>query len=204
MRFAGLVLGCELMAIAGETFLNPHYIGPVVCIVFLLLTRSLQHLRACKFRGGPFGQVLFRGMMISIPIAIVLGAVTYVRAPLDPRDTSYAKAIERAEIMRRLKNEGGKHLVVVKYAKDHDFLFEWVYNEADIEHADIVWARPMSREKNQKLLEHFANRKVWLLTADTNPSQLSEYKASEQKGESPTTSSPAARTSDPVDSTSPK
>ena len=36
-------------------------------------------------------------------------------------------------LLKRLKQEDGKHLVVVSYGPGHSFQNEWVYNEADID-----------------------------------------------------------------------
>jgi hypothetical protein len=54
---------------------------------------------------------------------------------------------------------------------------EWVFNEADIDRAKIVWAREMDVEQNRRLLEYFKDRRVWLLKAETWSPALVPYTA---------------------------
>jgi hypothetical protein len=48
-----------------------------------------------------------------------------------------------------------------------------VYNDADIDHSRVVWARDMDSAENQQLLDYFKDRKGWLLEADEEPPRLS-------------------------------
>jgi hypothetical protein len=50
-----------------------------------------------------------------------------------------------------------------------------VYNEADIDHAKVVWARDIGGEQNEELLRYYKDRCVWLLDADEAPPKLSSY-----------------------------
>ena len=65
-----------------------------------------------------------------------------------------------------LEGKGGRHLVVVRYADDHDVHREWVYNDADIDSAAVTWAREMAPTHNERLLRYFSDRTAWLLTPD--------------------------------------
>lgn len=60
---------------------------------------------------------------------------------------------------------------------------EWVYNEADIDNAPVIWAREMDMEKNRKLLEYFKNRKAWLLKVedDKSPPILLPYPVKDEE-----------------------
>jgi hypothetical protein len=67
--------------------------------------------------------------------------------------------------------------VIVRYGPRHWPLREWVYNEADIDRATVVWAREMDAPHNCTLLEYFKDRQVWLLEVDKwdVPPKLSPY-----------------------------
>ena len=81
----------------------------------------------------------------------------------------------RLVIQRKLEALAGKHLVMVRYADDHNIHDEWVYNGAEIDSARVVWAREISAEQDGKLLEYFHDRKIWLVTPDTDNTYLAPY-----------------------------
>jgi hypothetical protein len=58
-------------------------------------------------------------------------------------------------IQNRLLREPGKHLVIVRYKPDHNIHDEWVYNGADIDGAQVLWARELDETQNAKLLAYF-------------------------------------------------
>jgi len=71
--------------------------------------------------------------------------------------------------------------VIVQYGPKHDVDSEWVYNDPDIDGAEIVWARDMGAEKNEELLKYFRDRRTWLLHADDSPARLTPYPQSDQQ-----------------------
>ena len=72
-------------------------------------------------------------------------------------------ADERQRLVERLRESDESHLILVEYQSDHNVNEEWVYNEADIPNAKIVWGRFASPELNQQLVKSYPNRKVWRL-----------------------------------------
>ena len=82
----------------------------------------------------------------------------------------------RASIKNQLDLSAGKHLVLVYYKPEHEVFKEWVYNDADIDRAKVVWARDMNADENRQLINYFSDRQVWLLAADDNPPKLSAWR----------------------------
>jgi hypothetical protein len=81
----------------------------------------------------------------------------------------------RAPIERYLAAMPGEHLVLVRYAPEHIVHNEYVYNEADIDHAKIVWAREIPSRDLSALLVYFRNRRVWVLEPDEDPARIYPY-----------------------------
>jgi len=82
---------------------------------------------------------------------------------------------DRAKLLKQLEALPGQHLVIVRYKPDHDYHTEWVYNEANIDAAKVVWAREMDLQHNRELMNYFKGRVMWLLEADELPPRLSPY-----------------------------
>ncbi len=59
----------------------------------------------------------------------------------------------------------------------HVFQDEWVYNEAAIDSARVVWARDLGPAENQKLMRYYAGRVAMLLEPDFPEPRLSPYGA---------------------------
>ena len=69
----------------------------------------------------------------------------------------------RAKLLKELENIPGGHSFVVRYSPKHHSHQEWVNNRADIDHAQVVWAREIPGVDIRPLLEYFRGRTVWLV-----------------------------------------
>ena len=72
----------------------------------------------------------------------------------------------RRPIERQLDAVPGEHLVLVRYGDCHDAGEEYVYNDADIDRARIVWAREVPGQSLAPLLGYFPTREVWVFEPD--------------------------------------
>jgi hypothetical protein len=84
----------------------------------------------------------------------------------------------RKPVEQKLDALPGEHLVLVRYSKDHNSGEEYVYNEADIDHAKIVWAREIPGVDLKPLLTYFRNRDVWVYEPDVDDSAVRPYSES--------------------------
>ena len=76
-------------------------------------------------------------------------------------------------ILERLEAQPQRDLVLLQYeSKKHVDRFEWVYNGSDIDGAEVVWARKLSDEENERLFAYFKDRQVWLFNPKVKPRRL--------------------------------
>jgi hypothetical protein len=168
------VLGASVAASALESFYNAHYSAPVTGLVLGLVLLATRQLR----RWSPSGLFLARSIPI---ICVVTLALRAAAAPLNiPLQKFYEFAwyqngtgsFGRAWIQDKLQHMPGSQLVIVRYKPDHEPFAEWVYNDADIDRAKVVWAREMDSADNEMLLSYFKDRHAWLLEADDRDPEL--------------------------------
>ncbi|MCA9245960.1 MAG: hypothetical protein KDA42_02565 [Planctomycetales bacterium] len=175
VRIAGSIVAAVLLATLGVTWFLPHYLSPIMPAFILLIIEGLRVLHAWRSRGRHIGHRLAVGVVLVFFGFATLRYATHVASAassqVDSRSPT-AWAWQRDKITAGLLATPGSHLVVVRYANDHDPNQEWVYNAADIDASRIVWAREMSGRENGELLEYFAERTPWLLEADTRPPRL--------------------------------
>lgn len=142
---------------------HPHYAAPLVGVIFGIVVQAMRHLSTIELKGRRLGSLAVR-VIVVVLFAIVLDRAMSHKRDLDDRRTP--GLVQRVAIEGQLKGIPGKHLVMVRYKPRHDYHLEWVYNGAEIDSAKILWAREMDAEQNQRLLEYFKDRHVWLYTPD--------------------------------------
>jgi hypothetical protein len=81
----------------------------------------------------------------------------------------------RKPVEMQLAAMPGEHLVLVRYSKDHNSGEEYVYNDADIDHAKTVWAREIPGLDLSPLLSYFRNRDVWIYEPDEDDGSVTPY-----------------------------
>ncbi len=181
----GTVLAADMLPVL--RFL-PHYAAPITAAVLALALLAMRRLRSQSWRGRPAGQFITR----SVPIVCLLMLALRVGAkPLglpEPRrwlagGSPFASwcslgpaNVERASVLSQLEQTPGSHLVIVRYGPHHPIdMHEWVYNEADINAAKVIWARDMGPAENKQLLDYFRDRRVWQVEADETPPRVLPY-----------------------------
>jgi len=154
-RRVGLAIGIAgvvLLAIAFEISSAAHYYAPAVGAFVVPVAAALCWL---KRAGRTFGPLL----------VLVCVAAPFTQAPFELVGESYQakKLTPRETVLATLRHEPGRHLVLVRYSPDHSAHDEVVYNRADIDRSDVIWARDMGAAANRELLNYYRDRKIWLL-----------------------------------------
>jgi hypothetical protein len=187
-RFVWVVLTLLLFSIGVNFFpaFQFHYIAAVVCLFVLVSVTGLERLSRLSIRGFPVGRDA-AGLIVFVCAAHFLfwyGFHLFERQDFLPAlqyetwdSINHANPERRIAIRNQLSGIEGRQLVFVRYWPQHIFQEEWVFNEADIDSARVVWARDLGAEDNRKLRSYYLGRNVWLLEPDARPPKLSPYPA---------------------------
>jgi hypothetical protein len=138
-------------------FFEVHYLGALTCLFLLVSVTALNRLNHDAAR-------------LIIYLCVAHFIFWYSRSFFDRPATQ-----RRVAVAQQLAQAPGKQLVFVRYWPQHIFQDEWVYNEADIDHARVVWARDLGAAEDQKLLHYYPDRTAWLLEPDAMPPTLTRY-----------------------------
>jgi hypothetical protein len=159
-----LALLCGFLLL--EVDVSPHYFSPAIFLSLVPVLYGVRWLRVAGRRFGPALVLLF---------AVMIGAKA--GRPDIYHDPSTAPS--RAQVVRSLTARGGRHVVFVRYAPEHDTsVIDLVYNCADIDGSPIVWARYMGEAADRELIQYYPDRNAWILDADASPMQLRPYASS--------------------------
>ena len=168
-RFLPLAAAVFFVALLACAFVRPHYLAPGTALLFAILVAASRRLRVARPGGQPVGVLLVR----LIPcMCLVLFLVQ-----LGWKSASPTPDLPRAQVQHSLERQPGRQLAIVRYGSRHDIFKEWVYNAADIDASPVIWAHDMSPAENSELLDHYKDRKSWLVEADQTPPKVSPYPA---------------------------
>ena len=154
-----------VVALMTATFIAGHYAAPAAGIVVAIMTMLIRRVYLSWSFYGP--------MLVRITVGLtLLWSLFFWKNFYDWRQEGFP--VERQRLLEKLEAEPGRHLAIVEYGEGHDVHQEWVYNEADIEGAKVVWARAMDAEKDQSLVGHFRARRVWTVRVDHSGADVRE------------------------------
>jgi hypothetical protein len=185
VRFLVIAGAVVIAGLAVEVFFIPHYAAPLTALVFALVVQAFRHVRLWRWRGQPAGALLVCLFPVVSAVALALRlAAPGLGWPLAEttlwwaRLTPSPRALERAHLLAELQRLDGDHLIIVRYAPEHDpgRQPEWVYNAADIPGARVIWARDMGDDENARLIDRYRPRHVWLVEPDRAPVRLEPYR----------------------------
>jgi len=161
---------------------QPHYVAVFAGMFYLRFLHTLTRLRSWHPWGKPLGPALGIALVAVLAAGLCMNFFSLIHSG-GGRDFSSELllsqgapfAAARKTVIEDLGKQAGRQLVLVRYSPDHDPHKEWVFNGADINDSQIVWAREMGPAQDGPFLEHFRSRQIWLLEPDRSPPQLTPY-----------------------------
>jgi hypothetical protein len=152
-----------------------HFVLVLAVAVFALVVLRMGFLLTVRFPLGRSWGTSFCEILLLILIVL---QVCIVERHLHFDDYPFVYDLNepfRKPVEQRLAGMPGQHLVLVRYSKDHNSGEEYVYNDADIDHAKTVWAREIPGVDLSPLLSYFRNRDMWVFEPDTDDESVSPY-----------------------------
>ena len=181
-RFVWVVTTLTAFALGVNLFpaFQLHYVAAVTCLFVLVSVVGLQQLGRLK-AGREAAQLilLLCGAQFLFWYGIHVADSAEALSPATEFDTWHSLDhgnARRIAVNRELALAPGRQLVFVRYSPQHIFQEEWVWNEADIDAARVVWARDLDPDENRKLLQYYPGRTAWLLEPDVRPPHLAPYR----------------------------
>ena len=182
IRFLVLCVAVLAAGMSIEAFMFPYYLAPFTAAIYAVELQAMRHLRHWR----PGKQYVGRTMMrLSVTVALLMAALRPFDRVLHFPTVAWSGdwygpdqiGTTRAGVEQRLEQLPGHQLVIVRYSQQHSPLDEWVYNDPDIDHSKIIWAREMDTASNKELVDYYKDRTVWLVQPDIDPVSLSAYAA---------------------------
>lgn len=186
-RFAWVAGTLALFALGVNFFpaFRYHYLAGVACLFILVSVAGLEQLGRLQIRGYPAGFDACRIVLFLCAAEFLFwyGMHAFETAGFSETMRLYEtwNGIDqnlpgyRTVVKDALARAPGTQLVFVRYYPQHIFQFEWVWNEADIDAARVVWARDLGPDENEKLRRYYPTRTAWLLEPDFRPPRLTPY-----------------------------
>jgi hypothetical protein len=146
-----------------------HYVMPAVPLFVALVVMSLHELGRLRA-----GRVRLGAGVASAIVLVQLAAPGWIIYRMTR--ATHPTGATRAGYVQRLLNTPGDHLVLVEYSDAPQHLFEWVYNDADIDASRVVFARPIDEDGRRRLLDYYPRRRAWRLYVDGANVRLDEQR----------------------------
>jgi hypothetical protein len=156
-RNALLIYFVLVLGLLTETFKYVHYLAPVMGFHYYFVLNAFRLLRWYNKRAG------IVALQLTLSLAVL--AISLF-ATIRQEESSSSSHIRRAELLKRLQQDEGEHLIIVSYTSGHSGHNEWVYNESNIDRAKVVFARAMNSKQDCQLVEYFKARRIWSLEVD--------------------------------------
>jgi hypothetical protein len=166
-------------------YLLDHYLAAVTCVFVLMSVAGLQQLHRVKIRGNPVGKEITLVLTV-LCLAEFSGwyalhlfetPALYPILQFETWDAiNHQNPKRRIDVARRLAAVPGPLLVFVRYSATHIYQNEWVWNEADIDHSRIVFARDRGADEDEKLIQYYPQRQVLLLEPDPAIPLITQYR----------------------------
>jgi hypothetical protein len=155
-----------------------HYLATVTCLFVLMAVTGLERLSRLNPAAARlilFLSIAYFGFWYTLHLFDTSRVSLAFRQYETWDGLNHRNPERRIMVTHQLSALSGKLLVFVRYSPQHIFQEEWVWNDADIDAARIVWARDLGPSENEKLRSYYPDRTTLLLEPDSRTPKLAPY-----------------------------
>ena len=153
-----------------------HYLAPFIVAALALIFLLISYLRPLNVRGRRMGNILTAMILLYLPFEPLLITRSTIILFSNGGMVPYPYVKERARVTAALQRIEGRHVVIVRYKPNLGPRPDWIYNSANIDAQQIIWAGDRGAGENLKLLNYYQDRHIWLLRPDESPARLEPYR----------------------------
>jgi len=147
------------------------YMAPIVGSLLIVMVSGFRILWAWRVSKLPAGRV---ALIIIVALQVL---ATAKLLNLERARAASTHGDFRADLLKRLERQPGRHLVFIRYGPRHHALAEWVFNDADPANSRVIFARYLDPASNRAVIAAFPGRRVWGLDADLPGAEPTEFPA---------------------------
>jgi hypothetical protein len=163
IRFAVIVTLAMVVVSFLEVWWYPHYAAPLTAALLILAAQSMRYLRQWRYHGREVGQFLLRAMVTAGLVLMVAFQGRAVARHQTADQMQGANTLKETVEKQLLARHLGHHVIFVRYTGPSPHL-EWVYNPADIDAAEVIWAQDLGPVENERLQRYYPRRSFWLFS----------------------------------------
>jgi hypothetical protein len=175
-RLLATLLGVLLAGSLIEVAFFEHYAAPFTCIVLILGVEAIRALQTWRVSGRNVGRFLVRALPIAAFIVIFANDGLLIARHQMPDELTPINGQRDKLSEALLEQHPGKHVVFVHYTGLQSPHEEWIYNGANIDDVNVIWAQDMGGE-NSRLMNYYRGRQFWMLLPDQKPVRFTQYPA---------------------------
>jgi len=164
----------------------PNQSAPEYVFFAFIATQCWRYMRCLTLGQARIGRPLSRWLALAGITTLLLPIIGKTTEPILPKSLRHARAVwfcefidqdPRGDIIKFLRAKPGKHLVFVEWSRVAGSRFDgWLYNEPDLDAADLVWARSINLQSDRELSLNYPGRQTWKVKGKKFPAVIHPYK----------------------------
>lgn len=166
-RYGLVVVGGLFVCLASATYFVAHYVSVLAPVWMYFVVQSLRIVRS-RVRAGPVRSAI---VPLALSLSIVLVGQSAIGQGVRLRNPVFWY-VGRQQLETQFEELGSRHLVLVRYSPRWTPHSEFVYNSAEIDEQEVVWAHSLGATADSALLAYYPDRTAWYFDVAPGASEL--------------------------------